>query len=98
MSAITTCAPSSANRRAVARPMPEEPPVITAVLESRRPGMGWLPVRCGGSVVCVEDVLDVSVQPVRSVGSVVCVEDVLDVSVQPVRSVGSVVCVEDVLD
>ena len=35
----TTCAPSSTNRRTVARPMPEHPPVTTATLPSRRPAM-----------------------------------------------------------
>ena len=36
---MTTFAPSSTNRRAVASPMPEQPPVTTAVLPSRRPVM-----------------------------------------------------------
>src|SRR4051794_10447987 len=67
MSATTTRAPSSANRRAVARPMPEEPPVMTAVRSARRPGMAWLPV-LWGSVVGVEDVLDLG-EAVRCVGS-----------------------------
>ena len=36
MSAHTTCAPSEANRRAVASPMPLPAPVITAVRPTRR--------------------------------------------------------------
>ena len=39
---MTTCAPSSANRWTVARPMPEQPPVTTATLPSRRPDMSVL--------------------------------------------------------
>src|ERR1700761_7817212 len=38
-SAITTLAPSIRNRRALARPLPDAPPVITATLLSRRPLM-----------------------------------------------------------
>ena len=36
---MTTVAPSSANRRTVARPMPEQPPVTTATLPSSLPAM-----------------------------------------------------------
>src|SRR3954454_19659839 len=68
MSATTTRAPSSANPRAGARPMPEEPPVMTAVRSARRPGMAWLPVLGSGSVMGVEDVLDLG-EAVRCVGA-----------------------------
>ena len=37
MSPMTTLAPSSTNRRTVARPMPEQPPVTTATRPSMRP-------------------------------------------------------------
>jgi hypothetical protein len=50
MSPITTRAPSSTKRRAVARPMPEHPPVTTATLPSMRPAM------CGPFVSLVEEV------------------------------------------
>ncbi len=43
---MTTCAPSSANRRTVARPMPLQPPVTTAVRPSSRPvpAIEWDPL------------------------------------------------------
>src|SRR3954465_2224119 len=37
MSPMTSLAPSAANRRTVARPIPEHPPVITATRPSMRP-------------------------------------------------------------
>src|SRR3990170_2314171 len=40
MSTIETDAPSAANRHAEARPMPEAPPVISAVLPSSAPMAG----------------------------------------------------------
>src|SRR5262249_60110329 len=39
VSAMATCAPSSAKSRAVASPMPEAPPVTAAILPSSRPLM-----------------------------------------------------------
>ena len=42
MSPSTTFAPSAANLRAVAKPIPEHPPVITAVLPSNRPAISLL--------------------------------------------------------
>src|ERR1044071_9460847 len=45
MSAMTTRAPSSANRNAAARPMPIPAPVMKATLPSRRPGMPSDPFR-----------------------------------------------------
>ena len=43
MSPTTTRAPSSTKRWTVASPMPEQPPVTTATLPSRRPAMRVLP-------------------------------------------------------
>src|SRR5690606_23109418 len=43
ISPMTTCAPSAANRFAVASPMPEHPPVMTATRPSRRPAMDEIP-------------------------------------------------------
>src|SRR4051794_37490729 len=57
-SATTTCAPSAANRRALARPMPLAAPVMTATLPSSLPAMPCLSVR-SSSVRCEEDVLHV---------------------------------------
>ena len=46
-SATTTVAPSCANRRTVANPMPEQPPVTTATLPSSLPAMVISPMpRC----------------------------------------------------
>src|SRR5579884_3633955 len=44
MSAATTRAPSETRSSRVPRPMPETPPVMTATLPSRRPGMCFLPI------------------------------------------------------
>src|SRR5215216_4306021 len=51
-SPMTTFAPSSRNRRTVASPIPEQPPVMTATRPSRRPAISALP-----SVLRDEDVL-----------------------------------------
>ena len=47
-SATQTCAPSSANLSAQARPMPLPPPVISATFPSRRPGIWFAPFRVVG--------------------------------------------------
>ena len=51
MSPMTTLAPSSVKRCTVARPIPEQPPVMTATLPSSRPAMS------APSLVADEDVL-----------------------------------------
>ena len=48
-SATTTRAPSARKRSAVARPMPLAPPVMTATLSSRRPGMSRPPALVAGA-------------------------------------------------
>src|SRR4051794_15642321 len=60
-SATTTCAPSAANRRALARPMPLAAPVMTATLPSS------LPATCPSSLSVGrdEDVLHVGEGPQR---------------------------------
>src|SRR5215467_14318160 len=61
MSAITSFAPSRANVRAVARPIPDAPPVTKATLPSTRPGMSRPPVYAYCHRPCEEAILRLGV-------------------------------------
>src|SRR5215475_7112017 len=61
ISAMTSFAPSRANVRAVALPIPDAPPVTNATFPSTRPGIGISPLlhRFSGWIVCGQNGIDV---------------------------------------